>query len=220
MFLFALSALVMCFACFELVRRRLAGKLILFSAFLFAATAQQIALTCLYGNLTAYFWIRDTFAVFLAALQAVACCEAFWWLVTSLPKFRKIGAALLAVLIVVASAVERWTAPTAFSAHVTALDRGVGLSLGAVLAAGVLLLRFKSVSRSARWHAICLAGLGTGNAIGWQMLSPGIILTTVIAAFGLWAWNVREGPTWVEPAAQAIDEGGQRKLWRDAGAGE
>lgn len=206
--------------CVELLRRRMAWRLPFFSVFLFAVATQHFVLGL---NFTSgrYVTIQSTLAPWMAVLQAAAGVEAFWWFVSMLPRFRKIGVAALLLFTAGSIIGERFTAPDrpAYEATVEALkalERGVSFSLGSVLIAAVLLFSVIGTKAAPRWHALCLASLSFGNALAWQAMSFKAAMWSIILALSVWCVRVHDAPTWVTPTPKPYDSDAVEEGWRSA----
>lgn len=206
--------------CWELLRRRMALRLPFFSVFLFAVTAQHFVLGL---NFTTgrYVPIQSALAPWMAVLQAAAGVEAFWWFVSTLPRFRRIGVVVLALFAAGSIVTERLSAPgrSVYDATVEAmkaLERGVSFSLGSVLIAALILFWAIGTPKVPKWHAACLASLSFGNALAWQMMSFKTAMCSMILAFSVWFLRVDEAPTWITPEPKPYDKAGVDAAWASA----
>lgn len=211
--------------CVAIVQRKLARKLPAFTAFMFAATAQQVLVG---GYLLAtadkygYTQIQSFLSPLFGVLQSCASLEAYAWLVMSLVNFKRIGLVVLVVLAIGSVGVEIvFRSPDADAnrtvAWLEAVERSVSYALALILIASLLFFKLiGGTPGSPRWHAGSLALLAAGNAIGWQLLSAYVVMGSCVAAFGFWCLAVHVGPSWEPIAAQPYDAEGVERCWREA----
>lgn len=212
-----LSCLVMIMTCVALVRRRMSFKLPVFALFMFAATAQQVLVGGYFlvtGDGIGYTNVQSWLSPLFGVLQAGACIEAYLWLVWCLVNFKKIGAVLLAGLILASITIGVYFAPIGLWLDV--FECVVGISLATMLSMALIVFRMIGTPLIPRWHAGCLALLGAGNALGFYLVNGYVVMTADIVAFLLWCLAVHVRPTWRTLKPEEFDSDGVDKCWQEA----
>lgn len=201
---FFISFAIRCLVSARLTWKGWLFRLPCFSLFCVISCVQSALLSVNLSAPPKYIAIQSAFGPFMTVLQIAAGLEAFVWLARCLPNFVKPGSALLAAIIFASVIIERWSAPSGPIIEgvyrcLAFINRGVGIGLGlALIFALMAFSAFPRVPSSARWHAACLAAIGLGNGLGWQLLSRWTIMVSIIMAFSAWLVTVDHPPTWKE----------------------
>lgn len=176
------------------------------------------------------FWHHERFgamqelvAPWIAGLRILAAVEAFWWLASSLPRFRRPGSALMAIC----GAVAWWASRNADGSGIQHLE--IATAFGLIAFMGLTLIIHSAIgteAESAMWHAGLFGLAAIANGGGWYFQrSPAIGMWVMfggqVLAAGLWLRKVRTPPTWREPEPTATQEEAREAIedLREAGRG-
>lgn len=159
--------------------------------------------------------------------QVLAVLESFWWLASSLPKFKRAGMILMALCLAVGFALEYWTRPDN-SADIALksladIERSSGFGLFFFAAFAMFFYSVAGNIAASAWrHACILASISIVNAVGWQMIQRKVPYSVVIfvitngtaICFAAWLWLVTEGPTWRSPEGGPYNRNEQDAEWK------
>jgi hypothetical protein len=196
-----------------------------YCAFLTLALTQAIVIQpgwWIFHRMDVYKAVQQQMFSIMTGMQIAVILEAFWWLVTCLPRFRKIGGVLMVACAFLSYVVAR---PTGHS--YSDLERGFGFGLATFVCLTLGVHRVIGTEcKPALWHAGCLGGLSLFNGMIWS-LQPDRALMTLsyvlqVGASAMWLLKVKAPPTWKEPvpvgtekdvtdAIRRMEQAGQRK---------
>lgn len=152
--------------------------------------------------------LQQSIAPWLAGLRILAAAEAFWWLATSLPKFRRPAFGLMALC----AALSWWLSRSAGGSGIQHVE--IATAFGLISFLGLTMLVHSAIgteAKSALWHAGLFGLAALANGGGWLFQSSRSVGMWVmfggqIAAAALWLWKVRTPPTWREPEPTVTPE--------------
>lgn len=203
--LFWIGVALQCLTFIELLRRKMAWKLFFFAIFVFLMAARNTTLG-LNFNTGRYREIQSITAPYMAALQAAAVIQAYWWLTMSLVNFKRYGIGMFITLTVAAVSFEHWTsAPDSVLHHALRclylLERGVGLSLALPTFLSLAAFKHFGAPSDPKWHAFSLVVLSGGNALAWELQNNYILVCSCAVGLLIWIVTVYQPPPWTELAA-------------------
>lgn len=159
----------------------------------------------IFHRMDIYKYVQQNMFSYMTGMQITTILEAYWWLATCLPRFRKIGTGLMVGCAIVSYLVAR---PTGHSYSDVELGFGFGLATFVCLTLAFH-RAFGTDCKDAMWHAGCLGGLSLFNGVVWS-LQPDRALMTLsyalqVGASLLWLIKVKAPPTWKEPLPEGTE---------------
>lgn len=181
-------------------------RLPLFTLFIVATTGEELTYLYLLLTGTRYTPMQTSLAPWFVALRFIVALEAYAWLATCLPRFRRVAVWLTAPLAIGFLLLAVWGGP------VQQIE--LAASRGLLLVVSVSLFLHKAIGtehKSALWHAACLWLVFASAGVGWLFprtpwIGAPLMFGGQIAAAMLWLWKVQDPPTWREPEPTATPE--------------
>jgi hypothetical protein len=194
-----------------------------YTAFLTLALTQAIIIQpgwWIFKRMDVYKAVQSQMFLPMTCLQIISIFEAFWWLVTCLPNFRKVGCWLMFLLVLASLA---FTRPTLGS--VAEMEQTCGFALAIFVGCTIMVHRVIGTDcKPALWHAGCLGAVSFFHGIVWGLQGSRTLMTLSyvlqIGASIMWLWMVRAPPTWKEPEAKPYNEEGVNRAWEEFRQGD